>query len=37
LIHVGETRFIALGEHVEAQAGDAGEPLVGLHARQTKG
>jgi hypothetical protein len=34
---VGETRFIALGQHVEAQAGDAVEPLIGLYARQTKG
>jgi hypothetical protein len=34
---LGETRFLALGQQVEAQAGDAVEPLVGFHTRQTKG
>ena len=37
LRQVGETRVIALGEHVETQTGTVGEPLGGLQAGQTNG
>ena len=37
LIELGQARVIALGEQVETVLGHVLEPLVGLHARQTKG
>ena len=37
LIQLGQARVIALGEQVETVLGHVLEPLVGLHARQTKG